>query len=330
VSRRSPVRSGRTAPAVTASILAFAVMAGCAARGPRSMADRFVVRDDATEVGQPEAELPLAADDGAVEGAVSATVPTAPASIPDETEPAVMLEAHDAWLAAALAGLRAEPTALAHEQVALEYWRLGVYDLAEQHLSRAIEMAPDTASAWDARARVWRDWGLPGYGVSDASRALYLEPDSPAAHNTLGTLLFALGQTAEAEARFELALTLDPSAAYIHNNLCYVALVRGAVDRARTHCHDALEADPGLPAAKNNLALIGASEGRLDEARHDFDRVGRPDATYFNMGLVLLSRGDYAAAAEEFDRALALSPELAAADAYRRLARRRLADAGGR
>ena len=130
------------------------------------------------------------------------------------------IESHGPGLAAALLQLAAVPTAEHHRAVADEYRRLQILDAAFDHLSAATRLNPRDAAAYDARARIWRDWGHPQLGHADSARAVFYAPRSAAAHNTRGTLLAAAGLKEEAPREFEAALALDPSAAFARTNLC--------------------------------------------------------------------------------------------------------------
>jgi Flp pilus assembly protein TadD len=92
--------------------------------------------------------------------------------------------------------------------------------LAFDHLTAATRLDPSDAAAYDARARIWRDWGFAHLGVGDATRAVYHAPDSAEAHNTRGTLLAVLGQTDAARQEFERAVQLDQGATFAKTNLC--------------------------------------------------------------------------------------------------------------
>src|SRR4029450_5681722 len=106
--------------------------------------------------------------------------------------------------------------------VAKEYRRLGIMDAAFDHLTAATRLDPRDAAAYDARARIWRDWGFPELGMGDSARAVFFAPRSAAAHNTRGTLLAAAGLEVEARREFEKALALDPNAGFARANLCRV------------------------------------------------------------------------------------------------------------
>jgi tetratricopeptide (TPR) repeat protein len=117
-----------------------------------------------------------------------------------------------------------------HVRVAQAYRDAGVLDQALEHFDAALKQNLRLAAAYDGRARIWRDWGLPALGMGDASRAVFHAPRSASARNTLGTLLDATGDCDGARAAYGRALTLDPTAAYARTNLQRLEdrLARGA------------------------------------------------------------------------------------------------------
>jgi tetratricopeptide (TPR) repeat protein len=133
------------------------------------------------------------------------------------------VEAQDPALAAALLRVALIPTPAHHRAVADEYRRLQILDAAFDHLSAATRLNPRDAAAYDARARIWRDWGFPEMGMADSARAVYYAPRSAAAHNTRGTLLAAAGFKEDALREFEAALALDPGASFARVNKCRLA-----------------------------------------------------------------------------------------------------------
>jgi tetratricopeptide (TPR) repeat protein len=168
-------------------------------------------------------------------------------------------EAADPVLRAALAELAKGRTADRHNAVAAAYIRLGIRDLAFDHLTAATAIAPLDGAAYDGLARLWRDWGFPALGLADAHRAVYYLPRSAAARHTLGTVFQALGFYAEARGAYEAALTLDPRAPWTLNNLCTLDLAVGRPADAARACRRALELDPTLLAARRNLVLAEAA-----------------------------------------------------------------------
>lgn len=166
------------------------------------------------------------------------------------------VEESDAMLRDALDRLAAADTPERRHAVALAYLRAGIIDKAFDQYTAALRLDRTDAASYDALARIWRDWGFPALGLSDAHRAVYYAPSSPAARNTLGTLLQAMGLTGEARRAYEAAATLDPNAAYAFNNLCGLDLAEGRLADAASACRRALTLDTTLLAARRNLALI--------------------------------------------------------------------------
>jgi Flp pilus assembly protein TadD len=263
---------------------------------------------------------PIAAGPSSLEDYIGAIRKVSQAARP--TDRPETFETTNPALAAALNALKAAPTALQEDRVADLYRRAGVLDTAYDHYTSALRLDPRDATAFDGRARIWRDWGFPSFGLGDAYRAVYFAPRSAAARSTLGTLLQAIGELGAARQQYSQALVLEPGAPFALNNLCYAAVVGGsasAIDR----CTQAVATAPHAPIVRHNLALAYAAAGQLDEARREFLRADPADASY-NMGIVCLATGRYAQAAEEFTAAAGASPGHQAArllaDKARRLA----------
>jgi tetratricopeptide (TPR) repeat protein len=152
----------------------------------------------------------------------AAVQPGAPSHSSSRATMGSTIESHDLALGAALLALNLAPSPQRHRAVAKEYRRLGIMDAAFDHLTAATRLDPRDAAAYDARARIWRDWGFPELGMADSARAVFFAPRSAAAHNTRGTLLAAAGLEAAARREFQAALSLDPNAGFARANLCRV------------------------------------------------------------------------------------------------------------
>jgi tetratricopeptide (TPR) repeat protein len=129
------------------------------------------------------------------------------------------IEGIDPLLRDAIASLGRHESPEAHIAVAVNYWRLRVYDAAFDHYSDALRLDPKNATALDGRARVWRHWGMMEPALLDIHRALYYAQGRPDLMNTLGTILEAAGQCSEAHEAYEGAVKLDPSATWAKSNL---------------------------------------------------------------------------------------------------------------
>ncbi len=228
------------------------------------------------------------------------------------------LRLRDALLAEAIA-----PTAHSHLEVAREYARLGILDVAHSRTTRALSLQPGSAAAHEFMARIWRDWGLASRGLGPAYRAVAFAPQSASARNTLGTIFDALGWEAEARIAYEAAATLDPQASWALNNLCYLELRQGRFEEARRQCEAALQMTPSLTAALNNLGLTHAAAGDMRGANLAFLAAGDDAAAHFNMGIVLLAARRYREAALAFEQAIDVRPGFTAAKRWAHDARMR-------
>ncbi len=233
---------------------------------------------------------------------------------------AATLESSDPALSAALVRLALLPTAEAHRQVAVEYRRLGVLDQAHAYFTKAVTLDPNDATALDALARIWRDWGFPERGMAEAQRAVQLAPASAPVANTVGTLFEALGHATEARDWYVRALWLDPSASYALNNLCYSAIMLTHAD-AVAQCRRALAAAPDSRVAWNNLGLAYAAAGDLVRAKELFDVQADRAYAQYNIGIVYMGTGQYAKALAAFSAAMQLDPQFGRAVERARQAR---------
>jgi tetratricopeptide (TPR) repeat protein len=226
---------------------------------------------------------------------------------------AATLESRDPPLGAAIVAATIYPEPGAFRAVAEEYKRLGVFDRAHHYLNKALLLDSRDAATHDALARLWRDYGFPQLGLSDAHRAVYYAPSSPIAHNTLGTLLQGLGRRDLARAEYQRALELDAKATYALNNLCYGWVLDANAPKAIATCRQALELQPDLAAAHNNLALAHAIAGDMRAARAAFEATGDRAQSLYNVGVVDLAQGRYTSAVRSFTAAHIERPSLAMA-----------------
>jgi tetratricopeptide (TPR) repeat protein len=302
------------------------VAAGCAHHRPPSFKDQ-VLRGlpGKNEDLAPSTSVPhesLHAYIQRVKGLAAAAAP----SRSNGFQPSV--ESQSPELTAALLRLRVDPTAASNRAVGEAYRAAGVLDAAHRYLSRTLELDPTDARAFDARARIWRDWGYPNLALGDAYRAVYYAPDSPEAYNTLGTLFQALGQRVDARAAYRRALTLNPDAAYALNNLCYLSLLEGKGNDAIGECDSALKLAPKAAGVRNNLGLAYASLGDLQSARREFSAAGSKARAAYNLGISQLAIGRYTAAESSFQQAFTADPKLYLAQIRAAEARRRAGAAG--
>lgn len=143
-------------------------------------------------------------------------------------------------------------------------------------------------------------------------RAVVLKDDYAMGHYNLGLGYEAKGRLTEAVEEFKEAISLRDGYAKAFNALgsVYVKLKRER--EAIESYEEAVRLWPTYPKANYNLGTRYGEADRFEEAvRHLHVAIrNKPDYTkaYFNMGIFYARRGFDARAAEEFRKALELSP----------------------
>jgi len=304
----------RLLPSAALSVCLFAT-AGCALR-ETSLSSRFV------KAGEPTVSY-----DSPGRGKSLTDVHLSPAQYEEIATHTVRhssgrtLETSNSELAEALKQAALKKDAENLYKVAILYRRLGIIDKAFDYLSLAIGQQPKSSKFLEERAKIWRDWNFPQFGLLDAHKAVFFAPRSASAHSTLGTILRATGDLASARIEFEKAIGLDPTAAYVLSNLCYLSMLEGYQDRAEQECQRALALAPDLAVARNNLALSYAAAGDLTRAREEFLRTGDSASADFNIGVIHMARGEYTQAASSFSDATNARPSFTEAATQARHAR---------
>jgi tetratricopeptide (TPR) repeat protein len=246
------------------------------------------------------------------------------------------------------------------------YLKSGRYADAESNYREALRIYPEFQDARVNLGMALLQLGRPQDALALLEGAARLDPKSADLAVNLGTAYQALGDEARAEAAFRRALELDPRSARAWNNLGSIELHRGRAEAAaatiaravaldpslaifRVNLADALNAaarkseaaeqfreayriDPDLPDAHRGLGELALDGGDLVTAEREF-RVAAgapvPSARAANfLGYVLARTGRSAEAAVQYERAIALQPDLA--DAHASLGLLYAAQPGGR
>jgi DNA-binding winged helix-turn-helix (wHTH) protein/TolB-like protein len=184
---------------------------------------------------------------------------------------------------------------------------------ARELFERAIALDPNYALAYAGLADALSD------SVEKrraAEKALALDDSLAEAHTSLGnTNLFSEWNIAEAEKSFRRALDLNPSYATAHQWYAYCFLLRGDLPGALKETRLAQQADPLSPSIGVDHGLMLYYERRYDDAILELRRVLERQPGFGqaiqSLVLVLLKKGDVAAAEREVVPTSATDPELA-------------------
>jgi tetratricopeptide (TPR) repeat protein len=145
---------------------------------------------------------------------------------------------------------------------------------AEGELRRAIELAPQNATATANFASLLAFLGRLDEAVALAQRAIALEPLRTGSHSNLAGYLTALGRYDEAEAAVRKAIALQPQSATSYLKLAFIQILRGktgaAVELAKQ------ETDPFWRTYALALAhFANGDRTEADAALKKTDRRGR-------------------------------------------------------
>jgi tetratricopeptide (TPR) repeat protein len=109
------------------------------------------------------------------------------------------------------------------------------------------------------------------------------------------------------------AVTAYPNNAVLQNNLAVLLEASGDTSGAEAMLRSALAEDAALPQVSKNLADILYRSGRYDEAAEAYERAAKlnpelGDDLYFKLGNIAYKRRDHTRARESWARATALNP----------------------
>jgi len=176
----------------------------------------------------------------------------------------LLAERGDAEEAAPLLEAAAEsavsPLPGVHDGLAAVAVARGDWARAEAEARRAVELAPETASAWNHLAVALEELGRTEEALVAYDRALAADGSYWQAVFNRGLLLRKQGRDGEAMEMFRRVLELHSGHAASHYELGVLHGTRGEEARAREHLEAALAAEPEHPRARQIRQLLAALE----------------------------------------------------------------------
>jgi tetratricopeptide (TPR) repeat protein len=160
-----------------------------------------------------------------------------------------------------------------------------------------------------AMARLAEESNQPANAESYYEKALSMDP-------TYLEALLGLGRLNDRQGKLETALSYYQKATKAHPNepstwnhlgLCYARMNR--LKEARSAIEKAISLAPKEPRYRHNLATILVRSGDLPGALQQLQAVHDEATACYNLGYLLAKKGDRAAAAHYFGRALQLKPD---------------------
>ncbi len=190
---------------------------------------------------------------------------------------------------------------------------------SESYVRQAIAIDPNFAKAHAAmceihlgRYEMSRDTQHFEGAERACHRALTRDATAIEVHLALGRLYYSSGQYDESIREFEQALAINSYSADAYIGLAKTLIRLNRPAEAERNLRNAVEVDASYWASFNEMGNFLFGDGRFDEAAgfyRDFARRSEDNATaYNNLGAANYLAGDFSAAAEAWERSLAIKP----------------------
>ncbi len=204
-------------------------------------------------------------------------------------------------------------TANAYTSRGLARYRKGDVDGAIADYELAIQINPGLAAAYLNRGNARYAKGDRDGALADWNRTLRIDPRLYKAYNNRGLLRANLLDLDGALADFNQAITLNPWLAEAYYHRGWVRREKRDFDGAILDFNRALKLNPQMAWAYHGRGTAWISTD-LKRAIADFNRAIELDPNlanaYMNRGLVWLLQGNEKEAEKDFERFLALTPDM--------------------
>ena len=200
------------------------------------------------------------------------------------------------------------------------------YDLAIADYTRAIQLNPSFAEAYNNRGTVYSQKGDYRHAIVDISKAIELNPNFADAYSNRGLFHSLKGDYVRAIVDLDKAMELNPNYATAYNNRGLTYYNQGDLNHAIEDYTKAIELNPNFAEAYNNRGLTYYNQGDLNHAIEDYTKAIELKSDYVeaynNRGAIYHNQGDLNHAIEDYTKAIELKSDYATAysnrgDVYR-------------
>ena len=213
---------------------------------------------------------------------------------------------NDAHLDEAMLAVALEQRGEGHRLAVLDQYAEALADL-----SRAVELDPDSASAFGRRGQAYKEIGWYDLALTDFNRSVELEPTSWSIGHR-GQTYRLLRQYAEALADSNRSIELAPSSGWAIAGRGRIYQDMGRYEEALADFERVIELDPHSGQAVADRAGLYQDMGRYGEALTDFGRAIEldPDNGWVvgRRGQAFTAMGRYEEAVADFNRSVELNP----------------------
>jgi len=195
------------------------------------------------------------------------------------------------------------------------YFKDGHYEKALTALERAIQLAPDFATAYNRKGCVLQNLSRYGEALAAFERAVELEPNFADAYITKSYTLYNLKLYDEAFTAIERAIQLNPNSIDIHLIMGRMLCSLDRYSDALPILEKATQLDPKSAVIQNSKGHILYNLGRYEEALVVFKQATQLDSSfalaYLNKGNAFHRLHLYGEALAAYEQATQLNPNLA-------------------
>jgi len=154
------------------------------------------------------------------------------------------------------------------------------WDAAIQEYSKAIDIYPEYANAYNNRGWTYYNKGDYDLAMADYSEAIRLNPNYDIAYTNRGMVYRRKGDNDLAIAEYNKAIGINPNNANAYNNRGFVYNIKGDYDRAIEEYNEAIRLKPNDANQYNNRGLAYTNKGDYKRAIADFQTALKINPNY--------------------------------------------------
>jgi len=164
-------------------------------------------------------------------------------------------------------------------QLASEYYQQGQMNVALDEVKLALQTDPDSSDAYSMAGLIYLNLGETRLADEHLSRALRLAPNDPDLSNNYGWFLCQNGRAPQSIAYFESAIRNKAyqSPAKALNNAGTCSLILKDPVAADQYFNQAFRYDPSNPTTNANLSRVNYERGDFERARFYITRITNAD-----------------------------------------------------